>query len=386
MTGPLRIAYVIPYYVPALSFGGPVTVCSQLAEDMARRGHEVTVLTTDAASRRGRVPVLRERVGSVEVVRVRNLSQRLVRQNLFAPLGFASAADRVLNGADVVHVHEFFTWLTYRAVERAAARSLPVLLTAHGGLSLAAARGRAAVKRALMSLLGRRTLARCQAIQVMTDAEAESCLALGVPRDKLRLIPNGVATPLRPGDGARFRARFGVDGRPIVLYVGRLRAGKGVDLLLDVAARFAPDGPVFVLAGPAENRVDLTPGWRGPNVLLTGLLTGDELEDAYRAASIFTLPSFAEGLPVTALEALAFGVPCLLSRACNLDDVAKVGAGLIVEPSADALGHGLKDLLSQPERWPAMRQAALGLASQRYQLSRVHDQLEELYREIGRAC
>jgi glycosyltransferase involved in cell wall biosynthesis len=383
----LRIVYVIPYYLPARSFGGPVSVCSTMAEEMARRGHEVTVLTTDAASRTERTPLLRERIAGVEVVRSRNLSRRLVRENLFVPRGLAAAVDAGLAGADVLHVHEFFTWLTYRAVERAARRRVPVVLTAHGGLSTAQERGRSGVKRALMRALGDRTLARCRAVHVVTRAEAEACRALGATSEQLRLIPYGVPGPPRAGDAARFRARFALDDRPIVLFVGRLLAGKGVDLVMAVARKLeGPAAPLFVVAGPAENRPDLTPGWHGQNVFLTGLLDRPQVEDAYAAATLFTLPSYAEGLPVTALDALASGVPSVLSRPCNLPEVEEAGAGVLVDPTVESLHEGLGSLLRAPERWPAMRAAALRLASERYALGPMHDSVERLYRELAGAA
>src|SRR5262249_25413013 len=104
MTGRLRQLHVIPYYDPAIDFGGVRTVCRWLAEEMVRRGHHVTILTTDVASRRARLKTLREQIHGVDVVRVRNLSQRLVGVSLYTPLGFARALGRLLPMHDVVHV------------------------------------------------------------------------------------------------------------------------------------------------------------------------------------------------------------------------------------------------------------------------------------------
>jgi poly(glycerol-phosphate) alpha-glucosyltransferase len=320
-------------------------------------------------------------------VRSPNLSQRLARTNLYVPLGFGRAASRAIASADLVHVHDFFAWTSYRATERASAAGRPVVLSPHGSLSTARERGRSRVKRAWMRLLGERTIARARVLHVFTEAEAAVCRELGVPGDKLRVIQNGVAGPPRRGDGEGFRARFGLGARPVILFVGRLLAGKGVDLLVEVARRLADrsdaaDAPRFVLVGPPENRPDLGAGWRGTNLLFTGLLEGRDLDDAYAAASLFVLPSFSEGMPMTALDALAFGLPCVLSSACNLPEVARAGAGLEIEPTVASLEAGLRAALAERARWPSMREAALALARGRFDIERVRDGLEGLYQEL----
>ncbi len=384
----MRLVYAIPYYLPAVAFGGPVAVCSGMAEAMARRGHDVTVVTTDVASRTERVALAREQVAGVNVVRVRNLSQRLTRTNLYVPVQFGAVVAKAILAADLVHIHDFFAWTTYRAAERASAAGRPVVLTPHGSLSTARARGRSGVKRTLMRLLGDRTISRAQVVHVFSRAEADVCRQLGVADAQLRIIPNGVSAPPRDGDGARFRARFGISERPIVLFVGRLLGGKGVDLLLEVARRFVdqPDAPLFVLVGPPENRPDLAAGWRGDNLLLTGLLDGRELADAYQAASLFVLPSYSEGMPMTVLDALAFGLPCIVTRACNLPEIAQAGAGLEIEPTVASLEAGLRGAFAASSRWPEMRAAARRLASERFDIERVRDMFEQMYQELIRAA
>jgi glycosyltransferase involved in cell wall biosynthesis len=397
----MRILHVIPFYRPALAFGGPVSVCAKLAEAMVRRGHDVQVLTTDAASRSARLGRLEEVIDGVHVVRVRNLSQRAVATNLYTPYPARSMLAPLLQSADVVHVHEFFNWLSFRAATEAEKRRRPVLLSGHGSLSLADERGRVGVKRAWLNLLGGRTIRAARAVQAAWDYEAEQCVLAGVPRDKLRIISQGVAPPPRAGDGARFRAQHGLDGeRPIVLFVGRLRASKGVDLLLAVAERLAvhPARPLFVFAGAAENRPDLGPTPPGScsladprastnesNVLRTGALTESELDDAYGAASLFALPSFAEGIPMAALDALAHGVPVVLSHACNLADIEQAGAGLLVNCDVESLHKAIETLLNQPERLREMAAQGQRLARERYSSEQVHARYEALYAELARA-
>jgi glycosyltransferase involved in cell wall biosynthesis len=359
----VRLLYVIPYYLPARDFGGPVSVCAALAQEMVRRGHSVTVLTTDVASRTQRIASHHERAEGVEVIRLRNLSQRLVGQNLFTPLQTKGTLAGLLPQTDVVHIHEFFTWPSFRAATEAKRRQRPVLLSGHASINRSPARGRQNIKAVWFRLLGERTLKASTLLHAATSQEAEACQ-----------------------DAAAFRVRYDTKERPIFLFVGRLANGKGVDLLLEVARRLVnhDSKPLFVLVGPAENRPDLAnPGYLTENVLLTGPLCGHELADAYRAASVFVLPSYAEGLPMTALEALCFGLPTLLSRACNLPEVEAASAGIQVDPEIQSVCRGVEEMLAKRSGWPAMSVAARQLAQSRFDPVRVHDRYEALYQELA---
>lgn len=381
----MRVLHVIPYYHPAIAFGGPVTLARTLAEDLVALGHSVSVLTTDVASREARLPSLRDELGAIHVRRLRNLSQRLAgRANCYTPQGAAAALDHMLAMSDVCHVFDYFTWLTYRAVERAHRKGVPTVISPQGSLSLDPVRGRTVVKTLLQRTLGDRTLRRASILHAVTPAEARTFESLGVPRDKIRVIPNGVAPPTVSGEAARFRSHHGLADRPVVLFVGRLLEGKGVDLLLEVAAAAVDRSWAFVLVGPAENRPDLArPGWRSDNVLLTGLLGGVDLEDAYAAASFFVLPSYSEGLPTTALEALSRGVPTLLSDACNLPEIGPTDAGAIIRPTATSLAEGVAKMIARREQLPAMGERGRALVASHFSRRGVHARMAAVYRELA---
>lgn len=382
----MRVLQIIPYFLPSTDFGGPTQVCAKLSAWLATRGHSVTVLTTDVASRTARVPMLDEHIDAVRVVRTRNVSQRLVQQNLYTPWHFKRTLMSLLSACDLVHIHDFYTWLTYQGAIQADALGIPVVLSGHAALSVAAERGRLGVKHLWMALLGRRSIASATVVQAATAYEQRASIDAGVPAAKVRIIPQGVTAPPRSGDGSAFRAAHGLGTRPLLLFVGRLLTSKGVDLLLAAAESLSnhPARPMFVLVGPAENRPDLaTPGVRGAgNVLLTGPLDQRALQDAYAAASAFVLPSFAEGMPVSVLDALAFGLPCVISRACNLPEVADVDAGILVDTTDDSLLTGLIRLLERSREWREMGERARALAAQRFAIEDIHARYEQLYEEL----
>jgi poly(glycerol-phosphate) alpha-glucosyltransferase len=380
----MRQLHVIPYYDPAVDFGGVRTVCRWLVEAMVQRGHQVTVLTTDVASRRSRLKVLREQLGGADIVRVRNLSQRLVGANLYTPLGFARTLRRLLPAHDLVHVHDVFNWLTVQTARTLGPGGTPSVLSTDGLFSFDPNRGRARTRELLFHTVGRGVLARFDLIHAVRPEEFDP-EALGVPNDKLRYIANGTPFPAAVGEGARFRQRFDLGSdRMIVLFVGQLQTMKGLDLMLQLAGERRGDRELcFVFAGQRSEGTPVEAGtWAASNVLYTGFLQGQALADAYAAASMYALPSYWDVMPNTVLDALAHGVPALVTRQCLLPEVAEVGAGVLVEPSLPSLRAGLDELLARRGRWSEMGAAGRALVAERFALPRIHDAYETMYREL----
>lgn len=382
----MKQLHVIPYYDPAVDFGGVRTVCRHLVDAMVRRGHSVTVLTTDVASRRARLQSLRERVRGAEVIRVRNLSQRLVAANLFTPWRFGRTFDALAAEHDLVHVHDVFNWLTVQVARSLRRRHVPSVLSTDGLFSFDRRRGRARTRQLLYGAFGRHVVSAFDLIHAVRPEELD-CEALGLSRQRMRYIANGVPYPPPAGDGARFRARWELGERTVVLFVGQLMAMKGVDMLRALAAERAGDASLqFVFAGQTVQGAPVAAGSRpAPNVLYVGFLQGQDLADAYAAASVYALPSYFDVMPNTALDALAHGVPMLLTPQCLLPEVGEVGAGVLIEPSLPSLRAGLDELLAARARWPEMAAAGRALVAERFALDRIHDRYEAMYAElIGR--
>jgi glycosyltransferase involved in cell wall biosynthesis len=178
------------------------------------------------------------------------------------------------------------------------------------------------------------------------------------------LVPLGTIAPPRPPEELRalFDTRFPqLRGQRVLLFLGRLHEKKGCDLLLEAFRRVAP--PLhLVFAGPCEDArfaAALRARAEGLRVTFTGPLYNDEKWAALAAAEVFALPSHQENFGVAVAEALASGVPVLLSQRVNIwREIVEDGAGF-AEP--DDAG-GTTRLL---ERWLAADPAAMRLAAQR---------------------
>jgi glycosyltransferase involved in cell wall biosynthesis len=137
-----------------------------------------------------------------------------------------------------------------------------------------------------------------------STATCDELRAQGI--DRVRLWPKGVDLDLfspRPADTHR------ASGPPVALYVGRLAAEKGLDLLGSLAV--PEQGVRLVLVGDGPARSELTERFGVHTVTFTGLLHGPALAEAYRSADVFVFPSTTETLGLVMIEALASGLPVI---------------------------------------------------------------------------
>ena len=382
----MNLLHVTPYYAPAYPFGGVVRAVEGLAVALAARGHKLTVLTTDAGSRSGRVDAPAEEVrDGVSVIRLRNRAPKLrISANLSTPAGLAGMARSLLPGMDLVHLHEFRTVEALQVTPEAVRAGVPIILSPHGTLTLET--GRSFLKSRWDQLLSRRVADHLAAVVALTDAEAEDVrllwARLGRTPPPLHIVPNGVnpadVTPSAPAR-AGFRRRYELGDAPVCLFLGRLHARKGVDVLAQAfLAANIPDTRL-VIAGPDEGMQHRLEELGDPRIVLTGYLGPEERLAALAAADVFVLPATGEGLSMAALEALAAGLPVILSPGCNLPEVEPAGAGLEVEPALEPLTAALRLLLNDHELRMRMGAAARTLVESRFTWERVAEQMEAVY-------
>ena len=382
----MNLLHVTPYYAPAYPFGGVVRAVEGLAVALAARGHKLTVLTTDAGSRSGRVDAPAEEVrDGVSVIRLRNRAPKLrISANLSTPAGLAGMARSLLPGMDLVHLHEFRTVEALQVTPEAVRAGVPIILSPHGTLTLET--GRSFLKSRWDQLLSRRVADHLAAVVALTDAEAEDVrllwARLGRTPPPLHIVPNGVnpadVTPSAPAR-AGFRRRYELGDAPVCLFLGRLHARKGVDVLAQAfLAANIPDTRL-VIAGPDEGMQHRLEELGDPRIVLTGYLDADQRLAALAAADVFALPATGEGLSMAALEALAAGLPVILSPGCNLPEVEPAGAGLEVEPALEPLTAALRLLLNDHELRLRMGAAARTLVESRFTWAHVAEQMEAVY-------
>ena len=140
----MRILHLTPYYKPAYAFGGVVRSVEGMATALVKRGHEVTVLTTDARDQQGRrIAAPEETIDGVRVLRRPNALPWLrARANLSTPRSMKKTAEALLPGVDILHAHEFRTLENLLVSPVAQGLNVPIALSPHGTLNLNTGRGR----------------------------------------------------------------------------------------------------------------------------------------------------------------------------------------------------------------------------------------------------
>lgn len=398
----MRIVQVTPYYAPAYVFGGVVRAVEGLTRSLIRRGHAVTVLTTDTLTPTARHPgPLTETLDGAQIIRARNLSVALRgRLNLSTPFGLRSFAD-VIAAADIVHLHELRTLEAQLVVPLAARSGVPIVLSPHGTLDRST--GRPMLKRLWDRWLTPRAARPIAAVIGLTDDETADALTLwrdlDLPAPLTFTVPNGIdAAEFAALDGSKvgvtFRQRHAIaDDAPVVLFLGRLHPRKGIDALVRAFRALADPTAHLVIAGPDEGMQAAleTLAADDARIHFTGYLDARARLEALAAADIFALPAVGEGLSLAALEALAAGVPAILSPGCHLPQAAEAGAALIAGDRADqippdaALTGALRDLLSDAARRARMSAAARRFIASGYTWDAVGERLESVYQQVRSA-
>lgn len=199
--------------------------------------------------------------------------------------------------------------------------------------------------------------------------------------DKLSIVRCGV-------DVSRFalveRERDG-DAPLSILCIGRLVPDKGQSVLLDALARMNGTQARLTLVGDGPSRADLErrTGQLGlsERVTFTGSVGQDQIPDLYADADVFCLPSFAEGIPVVLMEAMATGLPVVTTRIMGIPELVRDGeSGVLVGPGrADVLAEALCALAGDAERRRAMGRAGRAHVEA---LFRIEDAADGMYRRL----
>jgi starch synthase (maltosyl-transferring) len=230
-------------------------------------------------------------------------------------------------------------------------------------------------------------LSRCVDRHVAVSRHVASRLRerFGVADSKVRVIPNAVVLGEPEPRSARLRAEVtGDERRPLVLTVARLDAQKGLPYLLDAAAA-VPDA-VFAIAGDGPERAMLEARARtlGLEDRVRFLGHRRDVPALLAASDVFVLPSLAEGLPLSVLEAMAVGIPVVATAIGGTDEVVHDGeTGTLVAPGdADALADGIRKALTDRDRAHRLAAAGQAYVRRRHSAAAMVAEMSRLYAEL----
>lgn len=375
----MKILHVVQSLSP--EWGGIARVVPMLTSGLCSAGDNCRIATL-AGGRYGSPP----HVPGVEVLTFAAPdSSRLGKSP-----DFSRRIGELLRETDVVHLHGLWTgqnWATGKAARRA---GRPYVMTPHSMMMPWAWKRSRWKKLPAGWLFEHANLRQAACLHALADGEAENMRQLGF-NDRIAVIPNGLHVAeydrLPPADALEARFPEWKDRRLLVM-LGRISPQKGIVPGMQACFDNFPVAKDWhlVVAGPDEfgirrmleaavTRKNMT-----DRVTFAGMLNPEEVRALLGRASLLIQPSLSEGLSMSILEALAAGVPVLISDACNMPEVKSAGAGRVVAPQRAAVGAALREIVSAgPDALREMGLRAKALAREKFDWSALLPRYREMY-------
>jgi glycosyltransferase involved in cell wall biosynthesis len=258
-----------------------------------------------------------------------------------------------VRAATGVHIHGIWEAHCMIAGGMAQECKRPYVISVHGMLERWALRHRRMKKALYAALIEIRRMQRAACLRALSLDEVEDYRRLGLT-NPIAIVPNGVDAPPGATPDLFLGTHPQLAGKRIVLFLGRLHQKKGLSLLLEAWARVSPkvDDIHLVIAGPDSDNLrasleKLTDELKlRPSVTFAGMLTGEQKWSAIASSNLFVLPSYSEGFSIATLEALAMGVPVIVTTPCHIPEVAVHDCGWVIEPAVGPLVQALEDFVS----------------------------------------
>jgi len=366
----MHILYVYKDYYPVV--GGIENHVRDLAEEFARRGHTVTVLVTNL----GRQTV-EENINGVRVIKAGRLGTVAS-----TPLSLAFLSQSWALRPDITHLH--LPYPVGEVSQLLVGRHRPFVVTYHADVTHP-------VQRAIMRLYApilRQVLAQASRVLVTSPHYLRTSLYLRPVAHKARIITSSVNT-------SRFTPPLTAPPPhpPTLLFVGRMRHYKGIDVLLHAMLRL-PDETRLLLAGDGPKRAE----WEALSnslglqrrVTFLGAVPDEQLPALYQSAHVFVLPSItrAEALGLVMVEAMASGLPCVTTEiGTGTSYLVEAGQSGLVVPPADpaALARAVAQLISDPVLRQQMGAAGYARVRSEFTLEAMTRKVEQIYSEVAAA-
>jgi glycosyltransferase involved in cell wall biosynthesis len=219
-----------------------------------------------------------------------------------------------------------------------------------------------------LARMTRWVLAGADAVLALSNVSRDELVAIGLPRERVETHLTWVNNWTRfvPADRAQARRELGWPDRFTVLFVGRLRAIKGIGLLLAIARRH-PEW-TFAFAGGGEMLSEVEAAAKAsPNIRACGNVINTALAPYYNGADVFVMPSlYSEGFGRVAIEALSCGTPIVCSNKGGIKDHVDDSVAILVEPAEAALEEVLARLAGSPEELARRRAACRAFALEHF--------------------
>lgn len=386
----MKILHVIPSVSPV--HGGPTVALQTITRALAAEGIEVHVATTDDDGT-GHLPVPLGEPIRADGVTYWYFHRQTQFYKFSLPLTRWLA--KHIADYDLAHIHTLFSYATLPAAFFACQHHVPYIVRPLGTLNhYGMTRHHPRFKRISFPLIERPILDRAAMIHFTSEQERAEAAAWGMTAPS-RIIPIAIEPGTRStADADQWLARVAphLVGQRLILFMARLDPKKGLDLLLPAFAQLSAGnvqaGLLIAGAGDPTYVAALEECARALNVshhvAWLGRLDGEAKQAALTCADMFVLPSYSENFGIAAVEAMAAGLPVVVSDQVGIhDQVSAHGAGVVVPLDRDALASALRAVLNDEQLRHEMGRRGRELVAEYFSVGAMTRELIGVYDELG---
>lgn len=375
----MKVLHVVPSYLPALRYGGPIASVHGLCRALVGAGHQVDVFTTSADGADDLDVALGERV-DIDGVGVHYFPVTMPRRWFYSSAMALALRSRARN-YDLVHLHALFLHPITAGADAAWAAKVPYLLSPRGMLvrSLFQQRSRW-LKKLWITLAGRRVIERAAAVHVTSATERHDVTQFELRLPTIVEVANGI-------DCVQTGVTMYARDPNLVLFLGRLSWKKRIDRLIAAMV----DCPRLTLAVIGNDDEGIEKQLRAlaqrlqvaQRVQFVGPAHGKQKDEWYARAGMFVLASQSENFANTVLEAMAGGCAVIVTPGVGLSHVVDSSAcGLVCEDSVEALSAAMRAIADNPKMAAQMGERGREVVRNGYLWPTIAAQMNAVYDNI----
>jgi glycosyltransferase involved in cell wall biosynthesis len=386
----MHITQVAPRFPPAI--GGVEEHVYRISVELARRGHEITVLASNEDNHEKFKWDLTEANG-IEIHRFPLFFPKVLREWWLTPDMFKSFQSFK---TDIVHVHGYRCLNSFIALCMASFEGTPKVFTPHG-IYPPHSMMDALLKKTFDVFLGRLMLKISDRIIALTEHNKRLLIRMGAPEEKISILPNGVSLEefkdFKRKNQKALQERY---GSPLLLYVGRIDWNKRLEKIVKAMphifknfpkAKLMIVGPDYANYGDQLKKLGRKLGIESA-LIITGAVPREKLLAFYSIADMFILPSSYEGFGISLLEAMSSKVPVVASPYGGPGDILthRVNAWLLNGEDENEIFEAVNSILSDRNLREKLVENAFKLVESRYTWEKIVDELELIYAQVARKC
>lgn len=291
---------------------------------------------------------------------------------------------------ELLHIHAIFSYPSTVAMALARLKNIPYIVRPLGQLCKWSLQQSARKKQIYLTLVERANLNHSRVLHFTSQQEQQEACKLRL-KSQCFILPHGLSIPVSlPDARQRLRQLLKVAAdEPVILFMSRLHPKKGLDYLIPALSKLAHQRFTFVLAGggsleyEAEIEHLLASTGIQSHTYRCGFVAGEMKDLLLQGADLFTLTSHSENFGVAVLEALAVGLPVLVTPGVALASVVKNHQlGYVVELDVAAVASGLQHWLNNPQQAKKMGERARQLIVEKYTWEHAASNLSKVYENI----